>query len=102
MDCNPERVTLIGCDARVETVIELQPGDTLQHNIPRIGGGGGTSFIPPFDYLADEGEKPETLVYFTDTGGTFPEDPPAFPVIWCCSESWCEPPWGEVIHVEVG
>jgi predicted metal-dependent peptidase len=102
MDCNPERVTLIGCDARVETVTELQPGDTLQGNIPRIGGGGGTSFIPPFDYLADEGEKPETLVYFTDTGGTFPKDPPAFPVIWCCSEDWCEPPWGEVIHVEVG
>ena len=73
-DCNPERVTLIGCDARVETVIELFDGDRLADNIPRIGGGGGTSFIPPFDWCVNEGVKPDTLVYFTDTGGTFPED----------------------------
>jgi predicted metal-dependent peptidase len=100
-DCNPERVILIGCDARVETVIELQDGDTLQSNIPRIGGGGGTSFIPPFEYCRDEGIKPDTFVYFTDTGGAFPTEEPPYPVIWCVSEQWCEPPFGEVIPVEV-
>lgn len=99
-DCNPERVTLIGCDARVETVIELQDGDRLADNIPRIGGGGGTSFIPPFKWVEEQGCKPDTLVYFTDTGGTFPSEPPPYPTIWCCSQHWNEPPFGEVIHME--
>jgi len=100
-DCNPERVTLIGCDARVETVIELQDGDRLADNIPRIGGGGGTSFIPPFEWCVQEDVKPDTLVYFTDTGGTFPEDIYPWPTIWCCSEDWIKPPFGEVIPAEV-
>lgn len=100
-DCNPKRVTLIGCDARVETVIELFDGDRLSENIPRIGGGGGTSFIPPFDWCEENGIVPDTLVYFTDTGGTFPTDAPGFPVIWVCSQDWVEPPFGEIIHLEV-
>lgn len=100
-DCNPKRVTLIGCDARVETVIDLGEGDRLADNIPRIGGGGGTSFIPPFEWCEENGVRPDTLVYFTDTGGTFPTDEPDFPVIWCCSSDWMTPPFGEVIMVEV-
>ena len=100
-DCNPERVTLIGCDARVETVIELQDGDRLAGNIPRIGGGGGTSFIPPFVWCEEQDARPDTLVYVTDTGGAFPTEEPPFPVIWVCSEKWREPPFGEVIHMEV-
>ena len=100
-DCNPERVTIIGCDARVETVIELQDGDRLAGNIPRIGGGGGTSFIPPFEWVKEQGARPDTLIYFTDTGGTFPTEVPPYPVIWCCSEDWNEPPFGEVIPAEV-
>ena len=101
VDCNPERVTLIGCDARVETVHELQQGDTLQNNIPRIGGGGGTSFKPPFKWVEKDGSRPDTLVYFTDTGGDFPATPPPYPVIWCCSQKWNEPPFGEVIHLDM-
>ena len=100
-DCNPERVVLIGCDARVETVYELQDGDRLAGNIPRIGGGGGTSFIPPFEWCYDNGVKPDTLVYFTDTGGTFPDREPPWPTIWCCSADWITPPFGEVIPAEV-
>lgn len=99
-DCNPEHVTLIGCDAHVETVIDLQDGDRLANNIPRIGGGGGTSFIPPFKWCEENGIKPDTLIYFTDTGGTFPSEEPPFPTIWCCSEGWCKPPFGEVIMME--
>lgn len=99
-DCNPTRVTLIGCDAHVETVIELYDGDRLAGNIPRIGGGGGTSFIPPFTWVEENGFKPDCLVYFTDTGGQFPSEKPPFPTIWCCSENWSKPPFGEVIMME--
>lgn len=82
-DCHPENVILIGCDARVETVIELGPHDTLANNVPRMGGGGGTSFIPPFEWVAENGVRPACLVYFTDMGGSFPDYDPGFPVIWC-------------------
>jgi predicted metal-dependent peptidase len=87
-DCNPEYVYLIGCDARVETVHELGSGDTLQGNEPActLGGGGGTSFIPPFEWLEEHGIRPDCLVYFTDMGGSFPREEDAdFPVIWCAT-----------------
>jgi predicted metal-dependent peptidase len=100
-DCNPARVILMGCDAKVEKVHELEMGDSLQGNIPPLGGGGGTSFRPPFDWLVEQGIRPETLVYFTDMYGDFPEDP-GYPVIWCSSTADKEAPFGDTIHVEVG
>ena len=59
-----------------------------------------TSFIPPFRWCDENGVKPDTLVYFTDTGGQFPDEEPPFPTIWCCSEKWIEPPFGEIIMME--
>jgi len=90
-DCNPEYVYLIGCDARVETVHELGSGDTLQGNQPActLGGGGGTSFIPPFEYLEERGIIPDCLVYFTDMGGAFPQKEDVdYPVIWCATTDY--------------
>ena len=87
-DCHPEYVYLIGCDARVETVHELGSGDTLAGNQPacELGGGGGTSFIPPFEWLEERGIIPDALVYFTDMGGAFPRrEDVDYPVIWCAT-----------------
>lgn len=100
-DCNPSRVTLIGCDAAVDSIYELQMGDTLAGNPPELKGGGGTSFKPPFEYLEQEGIVPATLVYFTDLYGDFPSEP-EYPVIWCASADRVQVPFGEVIKVEVG
>lgn len=100
-DCNPARVTLIGCDAAVDSVFELGMGDTLAGNPPELKGGGGTSFKPPFKYLEEEGITPATLVYFTDMYGDFPQEP-EYPVIWCACSGRTEAPFGEVIQVEVG
>jgi len=104
-DCNPEQVILIGCDASVESVLELGPSDTLQNNAPActLGGGGGTSFIPPFTWLEEQNVRPDCLVYFTDMGGTFPKDDPGFPVIWCSTTGIDKPKDapGSVIMVEL-
>ena len=101
VDCNPEAVTLIGCDAQVNSRIELYSGDSLKDDPPPLGGGGGTSFVPPFDLLKEEGIIPACLVYFTDMMGTFPEDP-GYPVIWCSTSEDKEAPFGETIYVELG
>lgn len=105
VDCNPEFVFLIGCDARVETVHELGSGDTLagQPELCTLGGGGGTSFIPPFEWLEERAIVPDCLVYFTDMGGSFPEEEPGFPVIWCATTDYrpSHDLIGEVIPVEL-
>jgi predicted metal-dependent peptidase len=105
-DCNPEFVYLIGCDARVDTVHELGSGDTLagQPELCRLGGGGGTSFIPPFEWLEEHGIRPDCLVYFTDMGGSFPQAGDVdFPVIWCATTDY-RPSHdipGEIIEVDL-
>jgi predicted metal-dependent peptidase len=85
----------------VDAVHELYSGDSLKDGeLPKLGGGGGTSFIPPFVYLEEENIRPACLVYFTDMGGSFPDDP-GFPVIWCSTTEGCEGPFGETIQVEL-
>lgn len=100
-DCKPEAVTLIGCDAAINSRIDLYSGDSLADTPPKLGGGGGTSFIPPFDLLEEEGILPACLVYFTDMYGAFPDDP-GFPVIWCSTTEDKTAPFGETIYVELG
>jgi predicted metal-dependent peptidase len=46
----------------------------------KLNGGGGTSFVPLFEHLADSPTK--TLVIFTDTEGEMPDFIPTYPVIW--------------------
>jgi predicted metal-dependent peptidase len=100
MTCNPTGVTLLGCDAQVSSEHHLQAGDSLKGQKIELGGGGGTSFIPPFDWANEHGMRPEALIYFTDMYGAFPEQEPDFPVIWCRTSD-VNPPWGEVIDVKI-
>ena len=43
--------------------------------------GGGTSFEPPFAWLAESGLQPDVVIYFTDADGTFPAAEPPWPVL---------------------
>jgi predicted metal-dependent peptidase len=99
-DCSPEAVTLIGCDAEINSTFELYAGDSLAANPPELKGGGGTSFRPPFKWVEDEGVRPACLVYFTDMYGDFPKHEPEYPVIWCSSTPEKVAPFGETIYVE--
>lgn len=99
-DCIPKSVVLIGCDAAINSVHYLYQGDSLADNPPKLGGGGGTSFIPPFEWLEEQGITPACAVYFTDMYGSFPEDP-GYPVIWCSTSEGMEAPIGETIFVDL-
>lgn len=97
----PERVWCFGIDAKVHTVTELAPGENLLENPPPLGGGGGTSFIPAFEWVEEEGIEPAALVYFTDMHGAFPSAAPSYPTIWCSTTEVDKAPFGEVIQVDL-
>jgi predicted metal-dependent peptidase len=60
-------------------------------------GGRGTSFVPPFTWLQDNGKRPDVLVYFTDADGVFPPDP-GLDVIWLVKGK-ARVPWGRRIQL---
>jgi predicted metal-dependent peptidase len=100
-DVRPKRVVLIHCDAAINRVDEANTLDEL-NDIRAKGacGGGGTSFIPVFDYIEKEHLKPEALIYITDMYGSFPDKAPAYPVIWCKTTD-VEPPFGDSVKIVV-
>ncbi len=98
--CNPTGVVLIGCDAAVNSVHYLSAGDNLKEQKIQLGGGGGTSFRPPFEWVRQNGYRPAAAIYFTDMCGDFPEHEPEYPTIWCRTTR-ADPPWGEVIDVDI-
>lgn len=99
--CQPERVTLLGCDADVHDHFELEPGESIIGNEPKLKGGGGTAFEPVFDWIKENcSEPPAVLIYFTDMYGSFPPEEPDYPVIWVTTTD-VQHKWGEHIRVEL-
>jgi predicted metal-dependent peptidase len=79
----PVRITLFACDSVLAEGAPwtFEPWDELR--LPRqFAGGGGTAFAPVFDWIAQHGVQPDTLVYFTDAEGEFPREAPNYPVLW--------------------
>ena len=65
-------VRLILCDGEItydSGGYNVPVGALAQRLSKEIKGGGGTSFNPPFQRLMDEQDKPDLVVYFTDTFG---------------------------------
>jgi predicted metal-dependent peptidase len=107
-DC---RLTLLHCDAAVAKAEESSGRE--QTVLPAVGGkrwlggGGGTSFVPAFDWVAQRlrrGEAaPDAFIYCTDGYGTFPPRAPNYPVVWVATpRTRAAFPWGQVIRLEEG
>jgi predicted metal-dependent peptidase len=92
----PRLVHVLYFDAVVQKVETYQAGQPV--SLSPVGGG-GTNFRPCFEWLADKGIVPETLVFLTDMCGTFPSNIPAYPVIWASTEAR-RAPFGQVIPME--
>ena len=93
------RVTLLGCDDRLseDGPWRYEPWEELK--LPEtLAGGGGTSFIPPFDWLKRQDRQPDLVLYFTDADGEFPQDAPLFPVIWLVKGK-APVPWGQRVQL---
>lgn len=94
-EMRPSKLVDICCDSKIHQVKEYTPGDTIDRNAP---GGGGTSFVPVWDYIRKMPSLPKCVVYLTDLDGDFGEDP-GVPVIWVTWTEGGKAPFGDVIYV---
>lgn len=100
------KVQLIECDSQVRQHTELTERDIDTLHTWRPQGGGGTSFVPVFDYIAKHGngiEQPNVLVFFTDGYGNAPHHAPAYPVLWVLTEDGTQPSganWGQTVKLQ--
>jgi predicted metal-dependent peptidase len=93
------RITLLPCDAALceGAPFRFEPWEEFSR--PRdLKGGGGTSFVPVFQWIGKEGIQPDLLVYFTDAEGEFPKQEPPYPVIWLV-KGRSQVPWGQRIQL---
>lgn len=94
------KATVLMVDAQVhEPVYEFEPGDFDWTSLKFLGRG-GTAFEPAFDWVEAKGEKPTFMIYFTDTYGSFPEQPPEYPVLWAVTHPNGEVPWGQYLSLK--
>jgi predicted metal-dependent peptidase len=93
---HPRLVHVLYFDAAVQKVETYHAGQPV--SLSPVGGG-GTDFRPCFDWLAEKGIVPQTLVFLTDLCGTFPSEVPPYPVIWASTEMR-RAPFGEVVPME--
>jgi len=100
MNCRPERMWLMACDAKVHNVHELASYHDIYAERPEMRGGGGTDFRPAFEEVTERNICPAVLVFFTDGYGTFPDVAPDYPVIWVMTTDVVAP-FGETIKVEL-
>lgn len=101
-DLNPREVHVVWCDAqvaRVDVVEDMTDIDTIRQKGAK--GGGGTSFVPVFDYIEEHDLKPDALIYLTDGMGVFPKEAPRYAVIWGNITKGYKYPFGEVVDIPV-
>ena len=93
------RITLHACDAKLASKGPwvYEPWEEFEL-LTNIRGGGGTRFTPVFDWVEEQGNAPDLLVYFTDAEGEFPKLEPRFPVIWLVKGRG-KVPWGQRIQL---
>ncbi len=96
------QLTVIQCDVEVQRVDEFTGETPLPHDATWMSfGGGGTSFVPPFEYAKQNDLNPDVFIYFTDGYGDPPEQPPRYPVMWVLSSDGTDEhlPWGAKIRL---
>ena len=93
------RVTVLACDERLDTCSPWTFQAWEPVSLPTtFSGGGGTTFVPVFEWIAGTQYRPDVLVYLTDAEGEFPSIAPDYPVIWLVKGK-AGVPWGERIQL---
>lgn len=99
-DVKPRRLTGLWCDAKIHKVTELEDADDLLRvRAEGVGGGGGTSVKPVFDWITENAhEPPDMFIGFTDLHVSMPDTVPTFPCIWACTTDKVAP-FGDTVKI---
>jgi predicted metal-dependent peptidase len=91
------KVHVLYVDAAVAGHEEYTKHDTPIRLTPH--GGGGTDFVPAFNWVAENGIHPAALIYCTDLCCDSYPPVPDYPTLWVKIGSWgsAAPPFGEVV-----
>jgi predicted metal-dependent peptidase len=84
-EVKPEAIHVLFCDSRVkaaETFEHHEMTGLFDRLKTMVRGGGGTDFVPVFDWVEEQGITPAALIYLTDMEGRFPHNVPTYPVLW--------------------
>jgi predicted metal-dependent peptidase len=102
-EARPREIHVVWCDAKVQRVdILTDPSDLAAMFYKGAKGGGGTSFVPVFEYALGLDHPVDCMAYLTDGDGTFPKEAPPFPVIWGDISGNAEKyPFGDVVPIPV-
>jgi len=97
-EVQPEMLHVVYFDSQVRKVERYGPGEPFRL---QSTGGGGTSFVPPFEYLDTLPRLPLGIVVFTDLQcSDYPAKPDA-PVLFVTDAPELTPKFGDVIRLEV-
>lgn len=92
------RLRLMMCDLEIRSDQTFGSDQPIDLQNLRFRGGGGTSFLPVFERLADT--PPKVLVFLTDGFGPAPDAAPPYPVLWALLSDGVRPAdWGESIKL---
>ena len=93
-DMSPESLTVISCDAKIQSIKEYGQGEIVEDLDCK--GRGGTRVNPVFQHISDNDLAVDSLIYFTDLHvWDFPLQP-EYPVLWV-STGATDAPFGEVV-----
>lgn len=96
-DCS---LTILYHDAAIARVQHWKSTDGPLVLTP--AGGGGTDHHPVFQWIEENDVQPACIVCLTDMASSFPDSPPAFPVLWCkVGDYACQAPFGRVVEVDL-
>lgn len=78
------RITVVECDTQIrpEGIYKYKPGMTREDLV----GGGGTTFDGPINYLNDNLNKFNCIIYLTDGEAPPPRSRPLKPILWVITE----------------
>jgi len=86
-------IEMLVCDDRVRSHQRFSNGESIEYSLE---GGGGTNFVPVFEFIETQLTPPKILLYFTDLDGTFPLNEPHYETVWI-APCEMEVPFGRVI-----
>ena len=97
---HPSKLHLVQFTDSIHNTMESEEGDDLNEDIfKRVNG--GTDVNPVFEWVENQGIKPEVMIVFTDMYMPAVHHDPSYPVVWGVIDNpQCSIPFGERVDIK--